>query len=238
MNHVEELYKQFYSEIGEIFTNSEFEVRNDEAINTANEIYETTGKYLPTNLYGANFKGPVMKTIGNSQFLFPENCNFYAKDVTEMSQHLQDQKYDLILLDPPWWNKYIRRKRKHTEQGYNMMYNEDFKKLPLENHLTSEGLIVVWCTNSPQHLTELIEEIFPKWGVKYVGKWYWVKVTKSGIPVCQFSQPPRRQPFEQIILGCVPSRSLAKPPSGKLVLSVPSALHSHKPPLIGECPFF
>ncbi|XP_044265070.1 N(6)-adenine-specific methyltransferase METTL4 [Tribolium madens] len=230
VRHVEEFYKLFYSEIKQVFNDLECEVRNDEAVNTATEIYEISGKNLKTGLYGSNNESPVVRTIDGAQFLFPTNCTFYAKDVSDMSQYL-DQKYDLILLDPPWWNKYIRRKRKHTEHGYDMMFNDDLKNLPLENHLKNDALIVVWCTNSPQHLAALREEIFPKWGVKYVAKWYWVKVTKSGIPVCQFAPPPRKQPFEQIIFAAVESRSLPNPPDGKLVASVPSALHSHKPPL-------
>ncbi|KAJ3647828.1 hypothetical protein Zmor_019685 [Zophobas morio] len=146
-----------------------------------------------------------------------------------MSLYLKE-KFDLILLDPPWWNKYIRRKRKHTDHGYNMMYNEDLKNLPLENHLNHDGLIVVWCTNSAQHLSALRDEIFPKWGVSYLGKWYWVKVTQMGVPICEFAQPPRKQPFEQIVFGGRGSEGLL--PCDKVVISVPSALHSHKPPLI------
>ncbi|EFA06597.2 N(6)-adenine-specific methyltransferase METTL4 [Tribolium castaneum] len=228
---VEELYSLFYGEIKQVFTGHESEVRNDEAVNTATEIYEISGKNLITDLHGCNNEGPTIRTINDARFLFPANCTFYAKNVTDMGQYLEEKKYDLILLDPPWWNKYIRRKRKHSEHAYDMMFNHDLKNLPLENHLKPDGLVAVWCTNSMQHLTALRDEIFPKWGVKFVSKWYWVKVTKSGVPICQFSQPPRKQPFEQIIFAAADSRSLPNPPDGKLVASVPSALHSHKPPL-------
>ncbi|RZC36563.1 methyltransferase-like protein 4, partial [Asbolus verrucosus] len=131
----------------------------------------------------------------------------------------------------PWWNKYIRRKRKHSDQGYNMMFNEQLKNVPLENHLNDDSLVVVWCTNSSQHLNALRDEIFPKWGVKYVGKWYWVKITQSGEVVCPFSKPPRKQPFEQIIFAAKEERAFPNPPCDKLVVSIPSSLHSHKPPL-------
>jgi hypothetical protein len=228
---VEKLYELFRNENKEIFAESRLEVRNDAAVTAAARIYDESGNNLIGDVVGANPDGPIVKRIKNSDFLFPQNCKFYGKDVADMSTHL-DEKYDLIVLDPPWWNKYIRRKRKHTEHGYDMMYNEELRNLPLENYLSKEGLVAVWCTNSGQHVRTLCDEIFPKWGLEYVGKWYWVKVTKSGVPVCPFSEPPRKQPFEQIIFGRVQSRSLADPACDKLVVSVPSALHSHKPPLI------
>lgn len=87
------------------------------------------------------------------------------------------EQFDVILLDPPWWNKYIRRKNAHGNQGYQMMYNLDLSVIPVDDILSPEGLVIVWCTNSPQHLKDLREEIFPKWGVRFLTKWYWLKVS-------------------------------------------------------------
>lgn len=60
-------------------------------------------------------------------------------------------------------------------------------------------------------------------------------MTISGQPICQFSCPPGKQPFEQIVFG---ARNIEKykhvlQTNGKIVTSIPSALHSHKPPLQG-----
>ncbi|KAL3278363.1 hypothetical protein HHI36_013692 [Cryptolaemus montrouzieri] len=112
-----------------------------------------------------------------------------------------------------------------------MMYNNDLKNLDLHSILSENGLVAVWCTNSIQHLNMLKNEIFPKWNVKFASKWYWLKVTQSGEVICSFSPPPGKQPFEQIIFGCRNSRKFRNPPNAKIVVSVPSALHSHKPPL-------
>lgn len=179
---------------------------------------------------GANHQSFILKEIGSETYLFPENCTFYSKDVKDLNKYITDKKFDLILLDPPWWNKYIRRKRKHSDDAYHMMYNEDLKKIPLKQYLLESGLVVVWCTNSNQNLTALYNEIFREWGVKTIARWYWLKITTSGIPVCEFAEFPRKQPFEQIIIA---SGSSVHIPTDKLVVSVPSALHSHKPPLIG-----
>lgn len=62
-----------------------------------------------------------------------------------------------------------------------------------------------------------------------------MQITASGEPVCSFSSPNGKQPFEQIILACKSSRNCdrLKVLNGKIIVSVPSALHSHKPPLEG-----
>lgn len=56
------------------------------------------------------------------------------------------------------------------------MYNKDLKDLSLSSIISPESIVVVWCTNSPTHINILKNEIFPAWGVKYLCKWYWVKV--------------------------------------------------------------
>lgn len=212
-----------------LVTNTSYD-ENRAALQMAEFCYHESGKALVQNSLGSNNGVAKFKEIGKFCFLFPENCEFYSKDVSEMSVHLQNRKFDFILLDPPWWNKYIRRKRKKSSDGYKMMYNSELKDVPVEQLLKDNGIVVVWCTNSSQNLHELINVIFPKWKIQLVAQWYWVKITLNGEPICDFSEPPGKQPYEKIILG---SRlPLPHIKNGKLVVSVPSAIHSHKPPLI------
>ncbi|XP_076251443.1 methyltransferase like 4 isoform X2 [Rhynchophorus ferrugineus] len=206
-------------------------IPNTVALNCAEKVYSKSNVNIVKNAIGSNIGPATIRTLQDSKFFFPENCIFYSKDISEINVQLLDKKFDLILLDPPWWNKYIRRKRKKSPDAYNMMYNTDLKSIPIEKMLTETGIVVVWCTNSSQHLHDLTQNIFPKWGVKFVAKWYWVKITTLGDPICEFSEPPGKQPFEQIIFGYRnPSKCL--PDSGKLLISVPSAIHSSKPPLV------
>jgi hypothetical protein len=54
--------------------------------------------------------------------------------------------------------------------------------------------------------------------------------------VCKFSEPPGKQPFEQIVFGYRKggNRKQPLPEPDRVIVSVPSAVHSHKPPLSGE----
>lgn len=56
------------------------------------------------------------------------------------------------------------------------MTDNDLAQLPIGDFLDTNGLICVWCTNSQNHLDSLKSEFFPRWKVKYVACWYWIKV--------------------------------------------------------------
>lgn len=58
-----------------------------------------------------------------------------------------------------------------------MMYNEELVKIPIKKLLHSNGILAIWCTNSPNHLNSIFNEIFPSWGITYRAKWYWIKVS-------------------------------------------------------------
>ncbi|KAJ9578805.1 hypothetical protein L9F63_004955, partial [Diploptera punctata] len=210
---------------------------NVSARDTANNFYLKYKMSPAINMHGCNgTQNSLITQINGENYVIPADCRFFCYDVKEITTKvdLMSAPYDLVLLDPPWWNKYIRRKRaKCEEAGYQMLYNEELTCIPIPALTLPGSLIAVWCTNSPSHFSSLCDVIFPAWDVEYIAKWFWVKVTRGGDPVCQFSPPPGKQPFEQIVFGCRKGgqRLQPLPEENKLIISVPSAIHSHKPPL-------
>ncbi|KAJ1523939.1 hypothetical protein ONE63_010488 [Megalurothrips usitatus] len=209
---------------------------NKDARLMSENLYKQSSDWIPSPFTGENnTSDTLVKKIGPESFVFPPNCKFFCRDVRDIKNHLDALgKFDLILLDPPWWNKYIRRKKsKCLQEGYKMMYNDCLGELPLNELLSPGGIIAVWCTNSKSNLEELRDKLFPMWGTKQIARWTWMKVTQSGHPVCPFSEPPGKQPFEQLIFGVRPEEIdlYCRPQDGKILMSVPSAIHSHKPPI-------
>lgn len=49
--------------------------------------------------------------------------------------------------------------------------------LQVDDLLSLDGLVAVWCTNSEQQTKRLLENVFPSWNVHYVATWYWIKVS-------------------------------------------------------------
>ena len=105
------------------------------------------------------------------------------------------QKYDLILLDPPWENKHVKRtlkrrkieerlkndskeksfERTHTD-SYEMLENDIIsEKLNIDGMPSPGGLLVIYCTNSDKH-QKAIKEWLDRWKLVNLTKWYWLKV--------------------------------------------------------------
>ncbi|PZC83754.1 hypothetical protein B5X24_HaOG206911 [Helicoverpa armigera] len=184
------------------------------------------------NIKGGNNAETSLKcSIKDNNFLIPTNSRFFCGCVKEQCLKLEGLKFDILVADPPWWNKYIRRlKSANDKLSYSMMYNEDIAAIPVQNLLSENCLVAVWCTNAPSNVAAVKNIIFPKWGVEYIATWYWLKVTVDWQPICGFGSGSKKQPYERIILGKV--GEVKQVPDAHLVVSVPSALHSHKPPLL------
>lgn len=65
------------------------------------------------SLYGSNKTDrAVISTTKFDRYVFPERCDFYCYDVRHIEDKIEmNNQFDFILLDPPWWNKSIRRKK-------------------------------------------------------------------------------------------------------------------------------
>lgn len=147
-----------------------------------------------------------------------------------------------------------------------MLSNDSIANIPVDE-LTQPNrtLVAIWCTNAPSMIQAVKDTILPKWKLKLLATWYWIKVlevlimtnkfsyfewqknlliifaneiyiqiTKFGEVICDFSLPLKKQPFERIFIACHEnSTNDFNIPDEKLIFSVPSAIHSHKPPLQG-----
>ncbi|CAH0590405.1 unnamed protein product [Chrysodeixis includens] len=202
-----------------------------DARDLSKQLFESTIFDIADVNGGNNSESSLKCRVQGKDFFIPHNSRFYCGDVKEQCQKLEGSKFDIVVADPPWWNKYIRRLKSSNEKlSYSMMYNEDIAAIPVQNLLSDNCLVVVWCTNAPSNIAAVKNMIFPKWGVQYVATWYWLKVTVDLQPLCPFGIGSNKQPYERIILGKV--GDVKEVPDCQLVVSVPSALHSHKPPLL------
>ncbi|KAI9494899.1 MT-A70-domain-containing protein [Zychaea mexicana] len=180
-------------------------------------------------------------TLDNNSYLVPPQSAFLMSDLTTGMEDLvsyvqQAGKRDLIVMDPPWPNKSVRRSSKYETQD---IY--DLFQIPVPELLAPHGMVAVWVTNKPKFRRFVIEKLFKSWGLQEVGIWYWLKVTVQGEPVIPLDSP-HRKPYEQLILGIrqtdsttsttAPAQpSIPLPPRQHAIVSVPCRRHSRKPPL-------
>ncbi|XP_051796595.1 N(6)-adenine-specific methyltransferase METTL4 isoform X2 [Acanthochromis polyacanthus] len=175
-------------------------------------------------------------TLMGEEYVIPPHTAFLLSDFIRIQPLVHyGRMFDLVVMDPPWENKSVKRSRR-----YSCLPSSQLKRLPVPLLASPNCLVVTWVTNRPSHLRFVRDELYPHWGVEVVAEWFWVKVTTSG----QFVFPldsPHKKPYEMLVLGRYrPSVDASTSPSEtsevpvedqRLIVSVPSALHSQKPSL-------
>lgn len=73
--------------------------------------------------YENEFKGgndstePVIVELNGTRHVIPPKCTFSNTNIQNVDRIESTDGYDLIVMDPPWWNKYIRRSRKFNSDN-------------------------------------------------------------------------------------------------------------------------
>ncbi|KAJ4006736.1 hypothetical protein NW752_010737 [Fusarium irregulare] len=148
------------------------------------------------------------------------------------SFHTSAPKFDIIVLDPPWPNRSVRRRKDKYDTVFNLTEMSNLLlQIPLASHLAPDGLVAVWITNKPSIHDFLISPtgLFAAWGLELVTEWTWLKVAASGEPLYDI-ESTWRKPWEKLIIA---KRIGSKKPDAlkpKVIIAVPD-VHSRKPNL-------
>lgn len=203
-------------------------------------------EYTIPQLHGSNTSGKFQnfqtaKTESNDgNFIIPQATCFYNYNVDQLTALLPqlNPNYDLIILDPPWRNKYIRRlKRAKQTLGYGMLDNDELALLPINQLTHVNSLVAIWCTNSTLHQQALETVLLPRWRLRLLHKvrWYKLNTEHQLISDVQHADVTKKQPYEMLYLTCHADSEeeyALELKRAEMLLSVPSIIHSHKPPLL------
>ncbi|XP_068252432.1 N(6)-adenine-specific methyltransferase METTL4 [Nyctibius grandis] len=169
------------------------------------------------------------------KYLVPPKSSFLLSDISRLQPLLNyKKKYDVIVIDPPWENKSVKRSNR-----YSYLSSWQIKQIPVPALAAPNCLVVMWVTNRQKHLRFVKDELYPHWSVKTLAEWHWVKITRAGEFVLPLDSL-HKKPYEVLVLGRVQgdlkeafrkSEDVLPVPEHKLIVSIPCSLHSHKPPL-------
>ncbi|KAI5362907.1 putative DNA methylase, N-6 adenine-specific, S-adenosyl-L-methionine-dependent methyltransferase [Septoria linicola] len=210
----------------------------------------STGEYDPgSSLWNANTQPATVTltshdiTNGKStdyNFRLPADSTFFLGDCsTPVAFHEvvrdQEQRFDFVLLDPPWPNRSVKRTHKTPGTSYSTIPTlEDIKALLLGLNipalLSEKGYLGIWITNKPA-IRDLVLNLFACCGVDLVQEWIWLKTTAKGEPVTPLEGTWNgRKPYEVLLIGRKrPAHILPKEGIKRRVLIGVPDLHSRKP---------
>ncbi|XP_065363685.1 N(6)-adenine-specific methyltransferase METTL4 [Calliphora vicina] len=187
---------------------------------------------------GANATNEFQITqFDKKDYIIPPKTKFLNYNIEDLPKLLLElETYDLITMDMPWQNKYIKRLKKvNTSLAYQMLDNDTLKKMPIPQLIHTNTLVVLWCTNALQHRQALEQEFLPYWNLQLVHTLKWFKINTAG----ELISPPKpegfKQPYELVYIACHKDRDLLELKELTMVdflISIPSIIHSHKPPLV------
>ncbi|KAF2483000.1 MT-A70-domain-containing protein, partial [Neohortaea acidophila] len=182
------------------------------------------------------------------RFYVPPNASFFigdCRDAASFRKAVQSHaaktkvlpRFDLIILDPPWPNRSIKRTHQTPGSTYATLpsladIRDASLDMQLDNLMTEDGFIGVWITNkhSVRDLVLGPNGLFENWGVQPVEEWIWLKVTALGAPVTPIDALWRK-PYEVFLLGRRRDFTGSNETSQvkrKVIIGVPD-LHSRKP---------
>ena len=149
----------------------------------------------------------------------------------------RDQKFNLILLDPPWPNRSVRRSGHYHTQPYLDMdiltqHIRDILRVHLSNG-TGEGgrdqsIAAIWVTNASKARNAAYEAIRSA-GLSVCEEWVWIKTTTNGESITPVDGLWRK-PYEVLIIG-KRLHSMGEGNVTRRVIAAVPDVHSRKPGL-------
>uniref|UniRef100_A0A7E4V880 MT-A70-domain-containing protein n=1 Tax=Panagrellus redivivus TaxID=6233 RepID=A0A7E4V880_PANRE len=199
---------------------------NDDNLNTTTLESDAAISLSTLTLFNNKTDEAVVVNFVSHKFYIPKQSEFIPGPVSAL-KHLDyaNRTFDLIVMDPPWPNKSVKRLK-----TYKTFEIDDLYDLPIEGLTTPGSVVAMWLTNNPT-VHAAVPEILEAWGLVEVARWHWLKVTRSGEPVVSFDWG-HKVPFEDVVFArrSDDSTDLSLPKELTLI-STPSSSHSRKPPL-------
>ncbi|QGA18124.1 hypothetical protein EYB26_005805 [Talaromyces marneffei] len=191
-------------------------------------------------------KGPGIDTT--TSYTVPPASSFVLGDISPSQIYsdsnnspiprlLSTEKFNIILFDPPWPNRSVRRSSQYPTHGYLEMDSlVTIMQQTIISHLsfgdgssTKKSMVGIWTTNNAKS-RQAAYDAFSNTGLEMFEIWIWIKTTENGDLVSPLDGLWRK-PYEVLFLGrpkkdTEEDQELIK----RIVAAVPDE-HSRKPNL-------
>lgn len=211
-----------------------------------------------SGLQGVEIRNPALQTanirvknasvddIHTEEYTIPPKASFVLGTLsTPSSQQInkisvipnlaETTKFNLILLDPPWPNRSVRRSSQYHTHTYLEMDSlvaimQDIFLAHLDRENDKKAIVGIWTTNSAKS-HQAAYSALDSANLQVTEEWIWLKVTENGEPVVPLDGLWRK-PYEVLLIGTPKTETELKgrKPLKRLLVAVPD-MHSRKPNL-------
>lgn len=179
------------------------------------------------------FTIPPRSTVFLSDTAHADSFRAAFREVTD--EHTLPRHFNLVLLDPPWPNRSVKRKQGTYDQVGGMPYlKKMLLRMDLDNYIEHNALVGVWITNKEALRAHVLGPggLFETWNVGLIEEWVWIKTTTRGEPMFDIDNAMRK-PYEVLLLGRTAPNSWttmahAEDVRRRVIAAVPD-IHSRKP---------
>lgn len=208
------------------------------------------------------YRNDERKSVSSSEYTVPPKSSFVLCTVplspsgdNQISTSLENtipglstnHKFNLILLDPPWPNRSVRRSGHYHTHAYFAMSSltqriQDILQVYSYRHCddndnqkptqSRRSIAAIWVTNAPKSRKAAYDSLSGA-GFRVCEEWIWVKTTSDGQPISPLDGLWRK-PYEILVLGekagSAAGNELGEKVTRRVIAAVPD-LHSRKPNL-------
>lgn len=217
----------------------------------------------PSSSEPAVLKVAGSQTAETSTYIVPPKSSFVLctlplsdpKTSTPIPGLPEDHRFNLLLLDPPWPNRSVRRSGHYNTHPYFGMdeltqrlgdilraHSYVHCNVPCTNTVpehrpsaaqSRQSLAAIWVTNSERSRKAAYDALRSA-GFRICEEWIWIKTTTDGRPISTLDGLWRR-PYEILIIGRKPTGNVVEDminatTTRRVIAAVPD-LHSRKPNL-------
>ncbi|RAO71067.1 uncharacterized protein BHQ10_007079 [Talaromyces amestolkiae] len=200
----------------------------------------------PSTLEAATLQVNEPTTGTTTRYAIPPGSSFIIGNLTASKSYSESnvspisglpstEKFNIILFDPPWPNRSVRRSSQYLTHGYLEMDSlVATMQQTILSHLRfgdESAIVGIWTTNNAKS-RQAAYDAFSSTGLGVSEIWVWIKTTENGELVSPLGGLWRK-PYEVLFLGRPkknPEKAHKGEPLKRVIAAVPDE-HSRKPNL-------
>ena len=199
----------------------------------------------PSPLEAATIQVNEPTTGTTTRYTIPPGSSFIIGNLTASKSYSESnvspisglpstEKFNIILFDPPWPNRSVRRSSQYLTHGYLEMDSlVAIMQQIILSHLSfgdESALVGIWTTNNAKS-RQAAYDAFSSTGLEIGEIWIWIKTTETGELVSPL-EGLWRKPYEVLFLGRPKNTEKVHKgePIKRVIAAVPDE-HSRKPNL-------